>query len=171
MSIPKRTALCQNIFVLRDSKLFHADVSELSHDEIGHKASGLLSLPPAWYPPFFLADSKSLKSITVKQIIEIFHKIDVEITFDNSIIVRSNYNDESILQRGARDSYKVKLKEAKRTLLNSELEDALALGHESLWLIQKLEVNKISGHLSNERRFSFASRDWVYETESSDRRH
>lgn len=170
MSESNESVFNQQILVLQQKSIAFEDIStSFTKYNIGPKAKGLLSIPFAWYPPFFLSDCYSLEHITADKIIDAFQRLSLVLTLDDYIIIRSNQNHESIVHRGAHDSYKTKLSELGLVLSNPEFQQALKT--ESFWIIQKYEDNKLSGHLSNERRLSLVHRDWIYETETVDGKH
>ncbi|WP_016954506.1 hypothetical protein [Catenovulum agarivorans] len=147
------------IYIFENSLLSTLKGSEITPHKVGLKAFGLLFLPKAWYPPFFLVHSKSIDSISATDIQNFFGKLGVSISLNTKIIIRSNQNDENILDRGTHDSFPLQLSDfdTSKTILPK---------FDGYWIIQEFIKNGLQGHLSNERRVYHDARDWVWETEA-----
>ena len=148
----------------------------MSVNDIGQKGLGLLSIPSLWSLPFICIDStvfthytqadesgkKDLIATTAKHIRNELDSINVS-DFE-PIMIRSSGVEEGMQERGQLESLSCHPKEIEKTLtcifdsiLNSEYNAPIA------FVIQKEVSAIITGHLSNERRFTSAKRDWIYE--------
>lgn len=150
----------------------------LTNDLIGGKALGLFEIPQELCPPFIILTGKLYSTWrfspnkadqTLKEVLETtlshFKSIGVE-----SFIVRSSAENETFGERGFYNSSKglISIEKLYDTIIstwkiNSEYlreEESIAL------IIQQYITPKLIGHLSNERRISKNSYEWIAEIET-----
>ena len=134
----------------------------LSAANVGAKAYGLCCLPEVWVLPFFVVDGNAVDDPRLAEWV----KSGIERAgLTNEVIVRSSGTSETMEERGRLVSQVCGAAEVAETirLLSKQLhEDHPADIH---WLVQEHVNPARKGHLSNERRMSRESRDWVAEFE------
>ena len=158
------------------------DSNSVNPNQIGQKGLGLLTIPSLWSIPFVCIDTEIFynyvhaKDDRAKQTLitavalhlrENFEYLDV--SFGDTIIIRSSGIEEGMFERGRYDSLCSAQDQIEHTL--TELFDGLLANAETIpciaFVVQKFIPASTLGHLSNERRFSKVKRDWVYEYDSS----
>lgn len=156
-----------SVYLFKDKEFDALSNDYISSHNIGPKAYGLLTLPPNWYPPFFLVEHLSFRNINAQVIKKGFLLAGHKLVSDDKIIIRSNEYDESILNRGENDSYILKLNEL--DLYKNKITSLTSQNTcKSCWIVQLYITPKLNGHLSNERRVGRDLREWIYELESDD---
>ncbi|NVK40705.1 MAG: nucleoside triphosphate pyrophosphohydrolase [Oceanospirillaceae bacterium] len=147
-------------------------------DAIGGKALGLLSIPRAWRPPFFVVPAsvyrgwrtskrpQKVLTIIAERIAE--HASDWSAEWSRGIILRSSAGNEGLNDRGSWSSYKLPADYNARNI-----KDALAQVFEQFkaenssaeisLVIQPLVDADVEGHISNERRVSKTVNQWQVE--------
>ncbi len=185
-SRPSLQPLYPILFISEENTL-EIPVTDITIDQVGVKAFGLCSLPKAWTLPFIVVSSDMLllyrnsneeeKTNLIRQwaIRIIKALLSIGIVNNDRIIVRSSGCMEGLNERG-------KFCSVDGTLINivqplSECLHKLAtdvdLCDQRIPLVIQQYVLPISarGHLSNERRFSKESRDWLGVYENIDNRN
>ena len=129
---------------------------------VGAKAHGLACLPQQWVSPFFVVNGGVIND---QRLGEWITAAVGKSGLNNDVMVRSSGTAETMEHRGRLLSDVCDIADVvqKIRVLSSELqEDNPANIH---WLVQKHIDPRRKGHLSNERRMSRESRDWVAEFE------
>lgn len=147
-----------HILCFQDHRFSTLLSSQVSPNSIGLKAFGLLCLPETWYPPFFICDSQSIGKLTIDNMIKAFSFLNIDLTPNSYVIIRSNLPNECLSERGGEDSYFFELKELDKYKEQLKVDSCK-------WLIQEYKKPVYKGHLSNERRVSRVLRDWTWEIE------
>lgn len=155
--------------------LYAGGVRELSSDEVnarsvGQKALGLLTLPAAWTPPFFVVARECLAA--EQPITELQALLDEAANrsglIPGRVMVRSNGIEEGLTQRGALDSVASNWADVAQTLQSLRREIPSEVELSTNWIVQSEMAAVAKGHLSNERRVRYEKRDWAIETEATD---
>lgn len=153
---------------------------------VGRKASGLLRLPEAWVPPFFLLSTllyqrwesaespaspsslnlTSLEASILQQAIDTLHRLGAR-----KLLVRSSADSEDLQARGRFMSIEAGLSPIsvlKNVVRVYEHSKKVAIEGVRLGVVVQslIQPSLASGHLSNERRLSPDPRDWLCEIES-----
>lgn len=163
------------MIIVEKSQLINLNHNEIDINEVGQKAYGLLQIPQSWTPAFFVISKKLLEDYisTEKEnreniIDEYLPNIFIAIQQCNlncmsHIIFRSSGLVEGMNERGKFDSIVTTHKEIKQKLC--ELLDALiTITSKNMPIVVQGYIEaKTTGHMSNERRFSFDIRDWKIE--------
>lgn len=148
--------------------------------EFGAKARGLLWVPAAWVPPFFVVSSavcmryRELSSDDrarlLLQIAKLFARAKtlVGISASEGLILRSNAIAETLQERGSYFSWATSAATAEQKL--GEFYSSLDTTHpgKNLAVIVQRAISGIArGHLSNERRVADEYRDALLEVEAA----
>ncbi len=153
----------------------------------GGKLDGLIELPPAWVPPYFIIPHtlhlQWLKQRPIRSAAPIDlltpaekHRIETEVGQFGShpqaipLIVRSNAEIEGLSQRGTHKSVRSDgtveaIMSAAKEIFESA--PATSISPPIGLIVQLFCAPVLSGHLSNERRVSEKSRGWICEIDSS----
>lgn len=129
---------------------------------VGLKASGLLALPEAWVPPFFVIDARACGDA---QDLEEGCRLALERNrLGPDLILRSSGVAETLQQRGRLPSEPCTSANLVAAVqrLSQEVGDGETTVH---WIVQQAVRPVRKGHLSNERRLSYEARDWLLEVE------
>lgn len=153
------------------------DSEKAQVDQVGQKGLGLLKIPNSWTLPFFAIvpsvfteyakGSPQTKKEVIRTISDYAANEFLTSTFfeTDTIIIRSSGVKEGLSSRGQYESAQCKTSRFGETL--SELFDDIIKENPKLpsiaYLIQPYVKPLVSGHLSNERRFTKVKRDWIYE--------
>lgn len=154
------------------------DADAAQATQIGKKGLGLLKIPSPWSIPFIAIDSSVFRDYInageQKKREELIKNVATRlgvileqsgISADGTIIIRSSGVEEGMSERGLYESKQCATGEIAQTL--KELFNGIIRDHKDLpdvaYIVQKYFEGKVVGHLSNERRFTRAKRDWVYE--------
>lgn len=161
----------RNIYFVQKDKITELGPDQVSLEKIGGKALGLCDVPVAWSVPFFVVSKEMLSEYAANNdrsnfqpyIDNIIKTIDV-LKIDGGVILRSSAIDEGMNERGRFDSIETSVDNLEDSLF--DLLDILKnIPNKGMPIvIQQLIIPKFTGHMSNERRFSFDSRDWKIET-------
>jgi len=157
----------KRIVVVGAGGLTADDAQQLDSSRVGEKARGLLELPAAWVPPFFVIDGAANPSID-----QLRAAADIAgIPAGTSVYVRSSGVREGIDARGSLDSSVTLLEEVPATLNRLRNEQQAngtgnGAGSPVHWIVQMWIKPRAKGHLSNERRISEKARDWAAEFEA-----
>lgn len=175
------------IIFISNEKTFEIPVADLTIDQVGVKAFGLSSLPRAWTLPFIVVSSEILffyrnsheneRASLIKQwtmrIIQALRAIGI--ADDDTIIVRSSGCSEGLAERGKFCSVNGILKNVSQPISDClhKLATDVDLHNQKIPLVIQKYALPISakGHLSNERRFSEESRDWLGAYENIDNKN
>jgi predicted house-cleaning noncanonical NTP pyrophosphatase (MazG superfamily) len=155
-----------------------AEASERDFAIIGQKAAGLFSLPSTWVPPFAVIPSSCLRGsdasirATLEEVLDESTWATLERTFrelSTQVIVRSSGQSEGLSRRGLLVSSATQLDRAEViacsiTVVNANRRQLAEEEHLALILQPKIGA-KALGHLSNERRVSRHSTQWLWEVE------
>ena len=160
----------------------YVDSSSIDPNQIGQKGLGLLTIPSLWSIPFVcigaevflnyahIQDTEAKRELIVavsSYLRESFTYLDV--SSDDSIIIRSSGIKEGMFERGHYDSLFSTQEDIENTL--AKLFDGILTENEEIpeiaFVVQKYFPSPVLGHLSNERRFSRVKRDWVFEYSTS----
>ncbi|MGH8038884.1 MAG: hypothetical protein ACREPD_14190 [Stenotrophomonas sp.] len=140
--------------------------TELTSEQVGAKAHGLLGVPQSWVPDFFcIAADAQLSSETLAKAAAL-----AGMQLDEPVYVRSSGSLEGIEQRGSLISSQSTLREVPRILseMRAKMADIEGASRQSIHaLVQRRVPTRAKGHLSNERRVSRVARDWLAEIEPS----
>lgn len=163
------------MIIVEKSQLKYINDNEIELKEVGQKAYGLLQIPKSWTPAFFVIskslfdDYFSVSEEDRETIIDAYlPNIIVAIResgLDSAvkIILRSSGLIEGMNERGrfvSIPTYQEQIKETLKTLLDSLLK---ITSNDMPIVVQGYIKANVTGHMSNERRFSFDSRDWKIE--------
>ena len=162
------------LWMIRNNRIVHLPLEEITIDDIGQKAWGLCHMPEAWTRPFFIIGKSFL--------FEVYHSEDYNKTIEkyyrnivmvidkmqlgDCIIIRSSGREEGMKDRGQYESIVSSKKKIKENLLEliKRMEENLKVKESGIPLIVQAYVHgEILGHISNERRFSEEKRDFVIE--------
>ncbi len=141
-------------------------------NDVGAKTIGLCQIPSKWTLPFFVVSTNLFNEClnntnSIDEIIQAYisniKKSLILLGISGSIIIRSSAVNEGMQERGKFESIEstcenieIDIKKLITNLLDIE-NDGMA------FIIQQLSNSIITGHMSNERRFSKDSRDWKIE--------
>lgn len=152
-----------SIGIIEANKYSVISPDQITPEKVGLKAYGLSSIPSIWTLPFFVVSNNNNNKITILNEVVEMHGFNKH----QKLIVRSSGVDESINDRGSLES-KVCSPDKILETISKLQEELLAKSTQSMivhWIIQPYIPHKQIGHLSNERRLSKVSRDWVIEVE------
>ena len=149
-------------------------------DVVGEKAYGLLMMPSSWTPSFFIISKKLYKHyIECKERVKKEKLVETYMTYinmcintlnlqDANLIIRSSAVAEGMNERGKFESLKCtcdSFKEILIRLIEEIHENCNVPGNEMPFIVQEYINGSITGHLSNEYRFSKEIRDWKFQSE------
>ncbi len=163
------------MIIVEKSQLKYLNDNEIELKEVGQKAYGLLQIPKSWTPAFFVIskslfddyfsaseeDRETIIDAYLPNIIVAIREIGLDSTV--KIILRSSGLIEGMNERGrfvSISTYQDQIKENLKTLLDSLL---TITSNDMPIVVQGYITANVTGHMSNERRFSFDSRDWKIE--------
>ena len=174
------------ILFISKEKTFEIPAADIVIDQVGVKAFGLSSLPRAWTLPYIVVSSDMLflyknyneseKASLIKQWAIRIIKALLAVGFadGDSIIVRSSGCSEGLNERGKYCSVNGTVKNLFQPISEclNKLASDVDLRNQKIPLVIQKYVLPLSakGHLSNERRFSKESRDWLGAYENIDNR-
>lgn len=136
---------------------------EATPELLGVKAAGLLRVPAAWVPFFFVVSGSF--PISQPTISEAAAEAGVS---GITVYVRSNGTAEGANERGALDSSTCALDKAAEAIEHMQASDVFRseVGRQDIhFIVQSFLPSREKGHLSNERRLSRHPRDWHVEME------
>ncbi len=149
-------------------------------DVVGGKAYGLLMMPSSWTPTFFVISKNLYKQyveceyITEKEQLIQTYMESINTCINNlhlenaSLIIRSSGVVEGMNERGKFESFKCTCNNFKETLINlieNICKSCTVPDNEMPFVVQEYITGSITGHLSNEYRFSKEIRDWKFQSE------
>lgn len=154
------------------------DADEAQAAQIGKKGLGLLAIPSPWSIPFIaiapsvfhdyanISEAEGKKRFLQNVVMRLAAELkNSGIPQNDAIIIRSSGVNEGMTERGLYDSKRCNINEAVQTL--EELFEGVIQEHKCLpdvaYIVQKYFDWEAQGHLSNERRFTYVKRDWIYE--------
>lgn len=167
------------IFFVSDLTVRNLSLQEISTNVVGEKAFGVSCLPVCWTLPFVVVSSDFFEQLRdgldISNVIQIW--IDrillalskAGIPLDSDILIRSSGIFETIEFRGELHTEKTKIVDLKFGLANwatCMLGQNIPTSDPICLMIQVFSKDICKGHLSNERRCSFESRDWLGENET-----
>lgn len=147
---------------------------ELGPELVGHKAFGISMLPAAWVPAFFclspdyFVESQGCSRIHLPTSVRKMLQECADTmgwNANTTVYVRSSAIDEDITQRGRYLSRPCTIETAFDAIVEI-YRDALTRSSPNVLGIlvqQSVSPSALHGHLSNERRLSRESRDWIME--------
>ncbi len=148
------------VVLLSSDGLQWLSAGALSVEAIGGKAFGLLQLPEAWVPQFFCVSSDA----AVSEALLVEAGKYVGLAESDAVLVRSSGTSEGIEERGMLVSEATSLSGAAALIstLRSHATIVAAGSRQAVHFIVQRKLKTLAkGHLSNERRVSRYSRDWV----------
>jgi predicted house-cleaning noncanonical NTP pyrophosphatase (MazG superfamily) len=166
-----------NIIVATEHELFTLSTEPTDPNTIGQKGVGLFKIPRLWSLPFLCISASVFEHYSNAEnhertqiVTAVANNIRsnlcaLQISVHDRIIIRSSGVSEGMEERGLFDSSDCFPKDIELTLIrlfNSIIEHETPLPRIA-FVIQQYIQAKVIGHLSNERRFSEAKRDWLYE--------
>ncbi|GAB3311307.1 hypothetical protein [Luteimonas notoginsengisoli] len=134
----------------------------VSSEQVGLKALGLLRMPTAWVPPFFVVSGTTVAS--QEAIYEAAHRLELP----DEVWVRSSGMSEGMSERGALESQVARLSTVSATIAELKATAAFQAERDSQiihFVVQSRVSAKKKGHLSNERHLQRHARDWTYQIE------
>lgn len=167
----------EKIKIIHETGIKEYSLQKLDKKIAGQKAIGLSEIPTAWRLPFFVISKEIAEHFMLlakeKEQTNFCKKVCQYITecltiFDNStkkIILRSSGEIEGMNERGKYDSLESEVDKLEENFLSllRDLKQPIA------YVVQPYLERCILGHLSNERRMSEFSRDWIVEYEGIER--
>jgi predicted house-cleaning noncanonical NTP pyrophosphatase (MazG superfamily) len=160
-SVRELIPINQVLLISRDG-LVQLPAEKVDIQAVGAKAHGLACLPQQWVAPFFVVSGSVIND---QRLGEWITAAVGNSGLNNDVIVRSSGTTETMEHRGRLLSDVCGIADIAQKIqsLSGELqEDNPANIH---WLVQEHIDPRRKGHLSNERRMSRESRDWVAEFE------
>ena len=164
--------LSQSIILVEKDSIKDIHINNIDISEVGAKTIGLCNIPKKWTLPFFVistklfADCKRNPTATEEIIKSYVDNINIALSrlnISDSVILRSSAINEGMQERGKFESLEattINLTEKLKTLIDN----LIPIENEGMAIIvQQLSDTVITGHMSNERRFSKDSRDWKVE--------
>lgn len=161
----------RNIYFVKKDDIIKLGSDQVTIDEVGGKALGLCYIPIAWSVPFFVVSRELLDDYILssdqQMIVSYVDKIKKVLEILNikgDIILRSSAINEGMKERGRFDSVETNIENLANSLVRL-LEILKSIPNKGMpIIIQKYMKPVFTGHMSNERRFSYDSRDWKVET-------
>lgn len=166
------TNLSHTIILVEKTSIKDIIINDIDIKDVGAKTIGLCIIPQKWTLPFFVISTKLFEEcksnpLFIEDIIQSYiDNINTALTrlsISGSVILRSSAINEGMQERGKFESIEAtmstlskKLKELIENLITIE-NDGMAI------VVQQLSHSTITGHMSNERRFSNDKRDWKVE--------
>lgn len=147
--------------------------AEITGKAVGWKAFGLTCLPYKWTPPFFVIAASCLDQVVDDAKVEGWINevlVQVGISSDRFVIVRSSGTAETMIHRGRLYSDTCRVSDVLKTIRDLLARTAGSRNGELHWIIQEAVHPVSKGHLSNERHVSREGRDWLAQIEYSDDR-
>jgi len=146
-------------------------------DKFGRKVAGMLSLPAAWVPQFFVVspalieECRSLPENGIANVVgrwlgRIQSQVKLRLNTKDTLILRSSGMRENISARGRYSSHITTFARIEETLtkyIKEHLERPSTSTDKVSIIFQVYKEPKEEGHLSNERRFYEEIRDWLGE--------
>ena len=170
-----------NILLVHKDKIIELLPDQVSTELVGEKAFGLACIPSLWTLPFFVVSRELVASASKmdhSQLHLLIAEWFLELTFalkrtglDNEahLTLRSSGINESIQNRGkfhTKIARSNKLADDLISWLVQIISDETLRNEQINLIIQKYSLVSAKGHLSNERRCSKESRDWLGEIEN-----
>lgn len=160
------------IYCVNRKSIDNNTIQNLTYKSVGEKALGLTTIPEPWTPAFFVISSElsetyySLTSSEQDKLLSDYERNVTQccknLSIEGDIIIRSSCIHEGMLERGQYESIVTNLNNIKSAL--RELLEKIGIIENGMpFVVQKYITPKISGHVSNERRFSKDKRDWQVE--------
>jgi predicted house-cleaning noncanonical NTP pyrophosphatase (MazG superfamily) len=139
---------------------------QVTAPQVGCKAYGLISLPPAWVPPFFviLAPCFEDRSRAVQAWADECARR-VGIQPGRQVMVRSSATWETLQNRGRLESRTCSADQVEATIRALRANTSVYPDFRIHWVVQEHVATRRKGQLCNERRLSHENRDWVAEFE------
>ncbi len=166
------TKLTRTIILVEKNSIKDVNINDIDIKDVGAKTIGLCNIPHKWTLPFFVISTKlfdecknnptAIADIVQSYLDNIFIAL-TRLSISGSVILRSSAISEGMQERGKFESVEtdtVKLAETLTELIDNLIKienDGMAI------VVQQLSRATITGHMSNERRFSKDSRDWKVE--------
>lgn len=166
------TNLSHTIILVEKTSIKDININTIDIKDVGAKTIGLCIIPQKWTLPFFVISTKLFEEsksnpLFIEDIVQSYiDNINTALTrlsISGSVILRSSAINEGMQERGKFESIEAttstlskKLKELIENLITIE-NDGMAI------VVQQLSHSTITGHMSNERRFSNDKRDWKVE--------
>lgn len=149
-------------------------IPDAMRERAGGKGSGLLRLPSRWYPPT-LVIAPGVRNAVTDTITADLDQVDAlpdaliqlaEATPTRKLLLRSNTESESIVDRGAYKSLTIEptlcsLASGMTAIWNDAAAKSASV--EMGFLVQPLLEVKLHGHLSNEHRLCRESTRWIHQ--------
>ena len=160
----------RNIYFIKKDGITKLGPDQITIDEVGGKAVGLCYIPIAWSVPFFVVSKELLNDYisnsdqqTIDTYVDNIKTVLEILNIDGDIILRSSAVNEGMKERGRFDSVETSVEDLGNSLIQllDILKDIPNKGMPII--IQKYHKPVFTGHMSNERRFSYDSRDWKLE--------
>ena len=156
----------RSVVVATGTEVTTLDPADVHPELIGLKAMGLLCLPEAWVPPFFVISSSCSPSQAAIEKAALMLGIGPR----DSVWVRSSGSLEGMAERGSLESKLSSLEEVSQSIitLQGTAPFITAPSKQAIhFVVQRAVVPKKQGHLANERRLQRHARDWTYEVVGS----
>ncbi|WP_369927212.1 nucleoside triphosphate pyrophosphohydrolase [Xanthomonas sp. NCPPB 2632] len=153
----------RSVVVVVGTSMNTYSADEIDAQIVGVKACGLLRVPEAWVPPFFVVHGSD--SLNQEVISRAAQQVGIE---TGEVYVRSNGTLEGLDERGSLDSGICALADVATviaTMQASEVFKAEAARQNIHFIVQSRLHARDQGHLSNERRISRHPRDWRAEAD------
>lgn len=164
------------LLIVKKNEIQEKEVNNLNVEDIGQKAFGLCHVPCAWTLPFLVitkdlfmdiySDKQQNSRLIVEQYMpNIMLAID-RLGLGDYLIIRSSGVKEGMTERGKYESLesdRINLKYNILKLVNLLLKEPELPESGMPLIIQQYISADIMGHVSNERRFTKESRDFIYE--------
>jgi len=165
-----------SILFVNENTIEEIFIDDITIEKVGKKAYGLASIPTQWTLPFIVISKdlilKRTDLISKSWISNILKSLNqINIINDEDIIIRSSGCKEGIEERGQLYSCPGNLINIETKLndcLNKILSDESITDYNIPLIIQRyISAYEEKGHLSNERRLSEHTRDWIAERETN----
>lgn len=156
------------IIVINGVGVAKFSAEEISVENIGQKACGLISLPLEWVPPFFVISASCFEGsgsdLALNALIVDALRL-TGISTESEVMVRSSGTSETIHERGqlpSKSCFPTQIATTIQSLISQISKGPIGKVH---WIVQKHVKTKHKGHLSNQRRVREDKRDWLVEFE------
>jgi len=163
MTVDANHPINRSVIVVDGEDIIAYHPGDATPSSVGVKACGLLRVPVAWVPPFFVIDGKRAPNQ------DTINRAAAQLGISAShVYVRSNGTLEGLDERGSLYSQICPLSEAAAVIASMKASDVFhaELARQDVHFIVQTRVHaKDQGHLSNERRVSRHPRDWRAEAD------
>ncbi len=159
----------RSVIVISANGVAELEPGAVSSERVGWKAYGLSAVPADWSTAFFVVDADCLDGATEallnKWVEDCLRRIGA--APDTLFLVRSSGTAETVRERGRLITEQSVATDIVRTIRSLTARLPHTNSGRIHWIVQPYITARSCGQLSNERRISYESRDWIVEAEPS----